>query len=88
MVGRKIADEFILVPIRQNVSDLQYMYNLNALGTYIWELLDDYKTIPELVNMISTDYEIDPRQIEEDVTEFLGQLLEIGAVKETILVGE
>ena len=39
MVSRKIADEVILVPIRQNVGDLESIYTLNEVATRIWELM-------------------------------------------------
>jgi len=38
MVSHKIADEFILVPIRQNVGDLESIYTLNETAARIWEL--------------------------------------------------
>ena len=82
MVGRMIADEFILVPIRQNVSDLQYMYTLNTVGSRIWELLDNYKTIGEIAEIVTREYEVDIAEAEADVIEFLDQLTEIGAVAE------
>jgi hypothetical protein len=87
MVGRMIADEFILVPIRQNVSDLQYMYTLNKIGSRIWQLLDTHKTVGELVAAITKEYDVEMPQAETDVIEFLDQLLEIGAVEEKAAVG-
>jgi hypothetical protein len=83
MVGRMIADEFILVPIRQNVGDLQCMYTLNRVGSRIWELLDEHKTVDELVGIITREYEVETDQARADVIEFLEQLTEIGAVMET-----
>ena len=40
IVSRKIADEFILVPIRQNVGDMESIYALNETSARIWELID------------------------------------------------
>ena len=39
-VYRRIADECLLVPIRQKVVDLQYIYVLSPVANRIWELLD------------------------------------------------
>ncbi|MFZ6016559.1 MAG: PqqD family protein [Nitrospirota bacterium] len=44
IVFRKIADEFILVPIRQKVVDLKSIYTLNEVSAFIWELIDGKKT--------------------------------------------
>jgi hypothetical protein len=82
MVGRKIADEFILVPIRQTVGDLQCMYTLNGVGARIWELIDGHATIDEITSAIVREYEVETPQAKADVVEFLAQMKEIGAVVE------
>ena len=40
IVDRNIAGEVILVPIRNNVGDLESIYTLNETAARIWELLD------------------------------------------------
>jgi hypothetical protein len=81
MIGRKIANEFILVPIRQNVENLQYMYTLNNVGSRIWELLNNGgTTIEQIRDTLVSEYEVTPEQVEVDVTEFLNELRQIGAV--------
>jgi hypothetical protein len=82
MVGRRIADEFILVPIRQTVGDLQCMYTLNGVGARIWELIDDHATVDEITSAIVREYEVEIPQAKADVIEFLEQMKEIGAVVE------
>ena len=82
MVGRKVANEFILVPIKQNVADLQYMYSLNEVGGRIWELLDDFTSVEKIVSTLVQEYEVEAPQAEADVLEFLAQMKEIGAIME------
>ena len=36
---RVIAGETILVPLRQNLGDLESIYTLNGVGTFIWQQL-------------------------------------------------
>ena len=40
IVARQIAGEMILVPIRQNVGDLESIYLLNETALFAWQLLD------------------------------------------------
>jgi hypothetical protein len=80
MVGRKIADELILVPIKQNVGDLQSMYTLNEVGSRIWELVGDSLTIEQIRDVMVSEYEVSPEQVEADIREFLDQLIKIGVV--------
>jgi hypothetical protein len=83
MVGRKIAEEFILVPIMQDARDSQCIYTLNDVGARIWELLDgNGVTIDDIVSAITQQYEVEAPQAEADVVEFLEQMKEIGAVVE------
>jgi hypothetical protein len=82
MVGRKIADEYILVPVRQNVGDLQCMYTLNGVGARIWELVNGHNTVDDITSTIVREYEVETPQAKADVIEFLGQMKEIGAIKE------
>jgi hypothetical protein len=80
MVSRKIANEFILVPIKDNVGDIEYMFTLNSVGGRIWELLNGRTTVEQIVNVLTQEYEVNAPQAEADTLEFLSQMEEIGAV--------
>ena len=82
MIARQIADEYILVPIRHNVGDLQCMYTLNEVAGRIWQLLNGGKTVGEIVSVLTQEYEVEATQAETDVAEFLAQMKDIGAVTE------
>jgi hypothetical protein len=82
MVGRRVADEFILVPIRQDIGDLQCMYTMNGVGTRIWELINGHTTVEEITSAIVREYEVETPQAKADVVEFLDQMKAIGAVLE------
>jgi hypothetical protein len=81
MVSRQIGDEFILVPIRRNVADLESVFTLGGTGVRIWELLDDRPTGRELCERIVEEFEVEPTQAESDVLEFLQQLKEIDGIE-------
>lgn len=80
MVGRKIADEMILVPVKQNVAEINSIYSLNELGARIWELLDEHAALAAIVSVITREYKVEEKQAEADIHEFLGHLVEIGAI--------
>jgi hypothetical protein len=83
MVGRKISDEFILVPIRQEIGDLQCMYTLNKVGGRIWELLDgNGTTLDAIVATVVEEFEVEVPEARADVIEFLEQMKRVGAVVE------
>jgi hypothetical protein len=82
-VYRRVADEFLLVPIRHQVANLQYIFVLNPMGGRIWELIDGQGKVADIRDQIVGDFEVSPAEAEHDLVEFLAQLTEIGAIKET-----
>ncbi len=80
IVFRKIADEFILVPIRQNVGDLESIYTLNETAARIWELIDGKKKVKKIKEKIVEEFEVTPEEAEKDIVEHLMQLEEIKAI--------
>ena len=82
IVSRKIADEFILVPIRQNVGDLESISTLNEVAARIWELIDGKMKVREIKDKIVEEFEVTPQQAEKDLVEYIKQLKEIEAIIE------
>ncbi|MFD4817503.1 lasso peptide biosynthesis PqqD family chaperone [Peribacillus butanolivorans] len=56
-------------------------YNLGELGGEIWELMKEPITIDELVKTLQSQYDVAQTECEEQVTDFINQLLEHGLVK-------
>jgi hypothetical protein len=81
IVSRKIADEFILVPIRQNVGDLESISTLNEVAARIWELIDGKKKVREIKDKIVEEFDVTPQQAEKDLIEYTKQLEKIEAIK-------
>ena len=82
IVSRKIADEFILVPIKQRASDIDSIYTVNEVGSFIWEQIDLEKPLTEIRDLIVNEFEVSTEEAEKDLIEFLQQLENVGAVKE------
>lgn len=56
-------------------------YNLGELGGEIWDLMKEPVTIHELVTTLQSQYDVEQTECEEQVTDFINQLLEQGLVK-------
>jgi CTP synthase (UTP-ammonia lyase) len=82
MVSRKIGDEFILVPIRQDVGDLESIYTLNETAARIWELIDGKSKVSEIKESLVEEFEVKPEEAEKDLIEHLQQLEGIQAIIE------
>jgi Coenzyme PQQ synthesis protein D (PqqD) len=79
-VFRRIEDETILVPIKDNVGDMGSIYNLNEIGAFIWEQLDGERNLKTIKDKILDEYEVSLQEAEADLNEFINDLIEIDAV--------
>ena len=82
IVFRKIADEVLLVPIRNNIRNLERIYSLNDVGARVWELIDGKMTAAQIRDCIAREFEVSPEIAEGDLQEFVRSLKDIDAVKE------
>ena len=80
IVFRRVGEEFVLVPIRRNVGDLDSIYTLNETGARIWEWIDGKTKVEEIGDRILEEFEVTPDEAQRDLVEHLRQLEEIGAI--------
>lgn len=80
IVSRRIEDEVILVPIRQNVADLESIYTLNEVGAYVWEQIDGQRTTTEILALMVREFEVSEEEAQKDLTDFIQQLSSIQAI--------
>ncbi len=73
-VTRNIKDETIIVPVKGDVSDLDSIYTLNEVGSFVWKLLDGQTCISEIVDAVYSEYDITPEEAQKDVVELIGSL--------------
>jgi hypothetical protein len=80
MVGRRIAGEYVLVPLGGKGVDLDAILNLNSVGAFIWEQLDGRRSGVEIVAAMLDRFEVERLEAERDYLGFLDSLREAGAV--------
>lgn len=81
-IFRKVVDEMILVPIHQNVNEMDSIYSLNDVGAFIWENLSEPKSLLDLNTALQEEYDAVPDQISMDLKKILETLMAFGAVVE------
>jgi hypothetical protein len=81
-IYRKVIDEFILIPVHQDVADMDSIYILNGVGAFIWENLDPSTTLTDLEATLLEEYDADPNEITNDMERFLRDMTDIGAIQE------
>ncbi|MGB7601211.1 MAG: PqqD family protein [Candidatus Sulfotelmatobacter sp.] len=75
VVSRRVAGETLIVPVRGKVGDLASIYSFNSTGSLIWQSLESPKCFDELVNVVESEYAVERDQAEQDVKQFLQDML-------------
>jgi hypothetical protein len=76
VISRELDGEFIIVrlsSIGENMED--ELFSLNDTGKAIWDHVDGKKTVAELINDLSEEYEADPGKIQVDMLTLLDELV-------------
>ena len=71
IVTRKTGNEYVLVPITNNIADMDSVYTLNETGAFIWEQIDGKRNVEEIINELTIEYDIDKQNAESDVFTFI-----------------
>ena len=74
IVTRKTGNEYVLIPVTNNIADMNSVYTLNETGAFIWELIDGKKTIEELINAVVNKYDADFNTAIKDVFSFIEKM--------------
>ncbi len=82
-VGRDIADEFILVPIRQHLRTSNSIYVLNQTGASFWRSLDGKRSVSQVIRMLSEEFETSEAQLAQDLEPLIQDLISIQALSES-----
>ena len=76
MVGRRIGDEYVLVPLAGRGADLDSILNLNRVAAFVWERLDGARSGAEVVDAVVEQFEVDRARAEHDYLELVETLVE------------
>jgi Coenzyme PQQ synthesis protein D (PqqD) len=81
LLTRNIAGETLIVPVRGRVGDLDSLFTLNEVGMRVWSLLDGRCNIQQIVQTISSEYDVNEATAAADVNELLDTMAEVGLVR-------
>jgi len=75
-VSRRVGDEVVIVPIRNNVGDLDSVFTLNEVAARVWSLLDGTRDSETVVEVICDEFEVAPDVAAKDIGELFASLEE------------
>jgi hypothetical protein len=76
VVARAIEGEIIIVPLTAGIGDTDdELYTLNETGKAIWQRLDGKRSLKNVVEELSAEFEFPAGDIEKDVIGLVEELL-------------
>jgi hypothetical protein len=72
---RIIEGEAVLLSMETKV-----LRGLNPVGSRVWELIDGQRDVEEIIDVIVKEFDVRPREADEDVRGFVKELLDRGLV--------
>jgi hypothetical protein len=74
VVTRKTGNEYVLVPITNNIADMNSVYTLNETGAFIWEQIDGIRNIGDIITAMKAEYDIESEIAEKDMLSFIDNM--------------
>ena len=56
-------------------------FGLDEVGTAIWQAMQEKETLKEVLDALLEQYEVETEMLENDLSDFVGKLVESGLVK-------
>ena len=76
VVAKQMGKEYVLVPIADNIADMNSLFILNETGMFIWEQIDGKQTIEKIISLAAEHYDIDIPTAKNDVVNFIERIKE------------
>ena len=74
IVTRKTGNEYVLVPIANNIADMDSVYTLNDTGAFLWEQIDGKRNVKNLIDALISEYDVDNETATADVLSFIKEM--------------
>ncbi|WP_404787087.1 lasso peptide biosynthesis PqqD family chaperone [Altericista sp. CCNU0014] len=75
-VSSDLAGESVILNLKSGT-----YYGLNEVGSFVWELIQEPKSVGEIYDTIQQEYEVEAQDCENDVRALLSDLLEAQLVE-------
>ena len=75
-VTRKTGSEYVIVPVSNNIADMESVYTLNETGAFIWEHINGKNSILDIIDALTQEFEINKETASNDVISLIETLKE------------
>jgi hypothetical protein len=75
-VSADLAGEAVILNLVSGV-----YYSLDTVGTCIWDLIQEPRTVNQVRDVLLEEYEVEPDRCEREIVAFFEQLLDVGLIE-------
>lgn len=76
IVVRDTGEDYVLVPVTNNIADMKSVYTLNNTGAFIWNRLDGTKTVKDIAAEVEQEFDVDADTALKDALAFFRDMKE------------
>ena len=80
-VLRRVANLWMVLPLKTDTVDFNGMVRLNDSGAMLWKLLEQGASREELLQAMTEQYNVSREQAAQDLEEFIGILNQAGCLE-------
>lgn len=77
---RNVADNWVVIPLGQDMLDFNGMINLNETGAFLWEKLRVGADVASLAKALTEEYQVSMEEATADVEAFCKKLMDMGCL--------
>lgn len=82
-VLRKIADEYIFIPIGNTAEQFNGIITLNETALFIYEIIENVNSFEELIERLKKEYDVDEITLINDTVQLLTSMLQNNLIEPT-----
>jgi len=79
-VEKQIGNETVLVPISDNIADMNKVFTLNEVGTFIYNKINNKNSVNDILSTLTEEYEVDTAVAHNDIEQFINHALSKGVI--------
>lgn len=73
-VLREVCGENVIVPTGKRSAEFNGIINVNELGAFLWEKLQEECSLEQLADYVVEEYEVEKEIVVKDIEEFIEEL--------------
>ena len=81
-IMRKVADSYVVLPMDEATLRFDGMITLNESGALLWQRLEQGANLHDLVEVLTSEFDVSEQEATEDVAAFLNLLRPTGCLEE------